>query len=595
MYYDPAVTEDINIFIHGTDGEGALARLESLEETIQTNIRRRTMCVRKKDSITILSRDPYLPIRISLRLYHSISQILHDINFDIDCACVAYDGKQVYALPRAITAWMTQCNTIGKMHSSWGRYEHRLLKYRHRGFEVYHPGLQRDKILPDLHELEMDELCGLARLLTFERFGNVDQHTEFVRKVQKHGDKSMNPIAWLIEKETEWCTPIIEKEEEESGDDESDRDADFCYKCYDRAQDDRYNRTRYERRIDSSVVEETIYQNDEKLNDKTGKAQEDRVGYLHRHPAFVGNIRYISRDCCKKCPDPQTKEEEELQVQDEKIYVKGKLVFTEEDYSPETEGAWTETAIFTDNTILSEYIVAQDADAVRKWIEEARASIGSNKSILVKFKNLAKRLDKRDATSRTVLQLAALSSSPEIIEILIEAGASLTIQTMDGRNLLHLAAARGDTDVMRLLLLKNEANEAQLEDIYGARNIGFSNLRTENPDKNKLGRMSLVESSEPGQCISDNDMDSEQTSDIDEESFYNVSRNSVTSSFVRIGSKSENLDKDAGPNMGFDDILDINTTDRTNHMTPLHYAIINGHTDIVRLLVSDFGADILLP
>lgn len=44
-----------------------------------------------------------------------------------------------------------------------------------------------------------------------------------------------------------------------------------------------------------------------------------------------------------------------------------------------------------------------------------------------------------------------------------------------------------------------------------------------------------------------------------------------------------------------DDILDINLPDWDFKMTPLHHAIVGAHEDVARLLVSDFGADVLIP
>lgn len=49
-------------------------------------------------------------VQIILRLYKSISEIL--TGFDVDCACVAFDGQRVYANPRSIAAIATRTNLI---------------------------------------------------------------------------------------------------------------------------------------------------------------------------------------------------------------------------------------------------------------------------------------------------------------------------------------------------------------------------------------------------------------------------------------------------------------------------------------------------
>ena len=88
---------------------------------------------------------PYRTIKIILRLYHSPAEIL--AGFDVDSACVAYDGSRVLANPRAVIAMMRQANTIDITRRS-PSYEVRLAKYASRGFEIYVPDLRRVDIDP---------------------------------------------------------------------------------------------------------------------------------------------------------------------------------------------------------------------------------------------------------------------------------------------------------------------------------------------------------------------------------------------------------------------------------------------------------------
>ena len=118
--------------------------------------------VRTKNAITIASQYPIRHVQIVLRLYKSISEIL--TGFDVDCSCVAYDGCQVYGAPRAITAFVTQTNTIDLTRRS-PSYENRLSKYSRHGFEVYWPPLDRQKIDPTIFERSFARTLGLARLL----------------------------------------------------------------------------------------------------------------------------------------------------------------------------------------------------------------------------------------------------------------------------------------------------------------------------------------------------------------------------------------------------------------------------------------------
>lgn len=106
-----------------------------------------------------------------------MSEIL--TGFDADCSCVAYDGSQVYGAPRAITAFVTQTNTIDLMRRS-PSYEIRLSKYSRRGFEVYWPLLNRQKIDPTIFERSFARTMGLARLLVLERLPKPDDREKYL-------------------------------------------------------------------------------------------------------------------------------------------------------------------------------------------------------------------------------------------------------------------------------------------------------------------------------------------------------------------------------------------------------------------------------
>lgn len=43
------------------------------------------------------------------------------------------------------------------------------------------------------------------------------------------------------------------------------------------------------------------------------------------------------------------------------------------------------------------------------------------------------------------------------------------------------------------------------------------------------------------------------------------------------------------------DVYDINVIAWDYGLSPLHLAILNGHLDVIELLVSEYGADVLLP
>lgn len=154
---------DIDLFIHGLDEEAAIDKIEKIVDFLQVTTPRHI--VRTKNAITIVGEYPQRHIQIILRLYRSISEIL--TGFDVDCACVAYDGQQVYANPRAIVAHMARTNTIDLTRRS-PSYENRLAKYATRGFQIFWPELDRDRVDSRIFSLSPSMTTGLARLLVLE-------------------------------------------------------------------------------------------------------------------------------------------------------------------------------------------------------------------------------------------------------------------------------------------------------------------------------------------------------------------------------------------------------------------------------------------
>jgi hypothetical protein len=168
QYYHETIApaSDVDLFIYGLNEEEAVKKIVEVEKKIKDSILTETTTIRTKNAITIASQYPTRHIQIVLRIYKSVSEIL--TGFDVDCSCAAYDGKQVWAAPRALTAYMTQSNTIDLTRRS-PSYESRLSKYSHRGFEVYWPLLERPRVDPTIFERNFGRTVGLARLLVLER------------------------------------------------------------------------------------------------------------------------------------------------------------------------------------------------------------------------------------------------------------------------------------------------------------------------------------------------------------------------------------------------------------------------------------------
>lgn len=140
-----APASDVDLFLYGLTEEQALDKIKHIEDKIRNTILYETTTIRTKNTITIASQYPNRHVQIVLRIYRSIAEIL--TGFDVDVSCAAYDGKQVFASPRAIAAYMTQINQVDLTRRS-PSYENRLSKYSHRGFEVFWSPLDRSKIDP---------------------------------------------------------------------------------------------------------------------------------------------------------------------------------------------------------------------------------------------------------------------------------------------------------------------------------------------------------------------------------------------------------------------------------------------------------------
>lgn len=188
----------------------------------------------------------------------------------------------------------------------------------------------------------------------------------------------------------------------------------------------------------------------------------------------------------------------------------------------------------------------------------------------------------RDYTGRTPLQLACVTSTPEIVQCLVDHGARLIARIADGRTALHLAAARGSPEIVRILLTKSEQNEedeAKKEDIR----------KYEQEQETRMARGAT--SGEANEHQEEHDLvvmsDSRSTTS-----------SRTIGSFVKVDvpeadKASDNLLE--GENELEPDIYDVNVLAWDNHTSPLHLAILGGHTDVVEELVASFGADVLLP
>lgn len=574
-----APASDIDLFLYDLTEEQAIEKIKQIERCVKDSILAETTTIRTKNAITIASKYPNRHIQIVLRIYRSISEIL--TGFDVDCSCAAYDGKQVYASPRALAAYMTQINTIDLTRRS-PSYENRLSKYSRRGFEVYWPQLDRSRIDPTIFERSFGRTLGLARLLVLEKLPKASERQKYVdQRREERGRPKLNP--WSFKKEGN----IKEEYDDEVGEWVEADEGVSDYHTFTLPYGPKYH---------ARKIEKILFGKDLLLNAEWNRPKE-RETALHRHPAFFGDAADVIEDCCGHCPKPVTPEDKEIAETEGKTFVSGKLTFIKDDpgrqaigsFNPLTDDDWTEMAYVGNTARLCQAIVDGDLEHVQDWLKQEGADP-----------------NRRDYTGRTPLHLAVMVSTPEIVQCLIDGGARITARIVDGKTSLHLAAMRGQIEIVKSLLIKSEANEeieAEKEEVKRKERAaaGISDVKkpasvTEASDNDMTSKAESEDFDED--MSNESGSDGEEDEDIDMLDDDSSTGDATTErSMVRVDRKkaleASSIPDDAGKDEP--DVYDVNVLAWDMPVSALHLAIAHGHTELVKVLVQDFGADVLLP
>lgn len=573
----------MDLFLYGLTEEQAVEKIKQIESKIRDSILSETTTVRTKNAITIVSQYPTRHVQIVLRLYKSISEVL--TGFDVDCSCVAYDGQQVWASPRAVAAFMTQVNTIDLTRRS-PSYENRLSKYSHRGFESYWPLLQRDRVDPTIFERSFGRVQGLARLLVLEKLPHPNDRDQYL--AQRREERGRPPLHWSQRNVHQLPGNL------------KDRQPDDVAEWVQEDDISNYHTVTipYGPNYTAKRIEKLLFAKDLLLNAEWNKPK-DRETALHRHPTFFGTVNDVIHDCCGFCPKPTTDADLAAFEEESKIFISGPITFLTDNpgrqaigsFNPITDVDWTEMAYIGNTTRLCQAIVDQDLEAVRDWFSSTEVVD----------------VDRRDHTGRTPLHLAAMCSTPEILQTLIEHGARIVSRLYNGMTALHIAAHRGELQMVKDLLEKSTSNEEEESRKENGRKIA-RRAASNNPDTTKDVRTAHDEASagtasnipiddvsdaenEEWEDDEDNDHDESDAADSDGES----ERDDMTEgSFVKVGRDAEAPDamlegKDEP------DVYNIDVLAWDSPMSPLHLAILAGNIDVVELLIDSYGADVLLP
>ncbi|TFK67259.1 ankyrin [Pluteus cervinus] len=542
-------TSDVDLFLWGLTQEQAEKKINSIYEAVRDSVPWDVTCVRTKHTVSIHCQYPYRSIQVVLRLYSSPSEIL--TGFDVDAPCFAYDGQRVWGNPRAIVSMMRQCNTIDVTRRS-PSYEVRLTKYSRRDLEVYVPSLRRADIDPTIYERAINRIEGLARLLVLEKLSDTDARYNFLdsRRTLRGRPNALNRYSRSL------------NQRKHKGDLKADLSiGGLEWNDYDVVS----LHIPYGPGWDSRRIEKLVYQTDLGMNSTFNPKNKKRR--LHRHVAFFGAMDECIEDCCEHCPDTVSDEERDLQEEEDKQYVRGRISFIQDDpgrqslsgsFNPIDVGEWSEQVYIGPNAKFFAAIAAHDVSAVKSIIAAGQD------------------LHRRDHVGRSCLHVAILCGAEEVAFELIDAGARMTARLVDGRSSLHLAAQYDQRNVIKKLLEKSAVNDEQ------AKEAEEKKKQEAEAKKNKKKK--------------DEDAMDEDGDDADEEA---EEHNSSDDDWDSDGEAKKKGDEEKEPENSGDipddaldepDVLDVNVPDWDFAFTPLCYAVLSGSLEIVETLVTA-GAD----
>ncbi|KAN0033689.1 hypothetical protein ACTFIV_000151 [Dictyostelium citrinum] len=133
----PFLNSDLDLFFITPSINEGKKKLEEVALKIQSNLISKSdhtdlRFVRTQNSITIVSSYPYRPIQLMIFFIRSIEDLISF--YDLDCVATAYNGENVFLLPRTINAFNKRLNMVPP--ALFNPDNDRLYKYLYRGFNT---------------------------------------------------------------------------------------------------------------------------------------------------------------------------------------------------------------------------------------------------------------------------------------------------------------------------------------------------------------------------------------------------------------------------------------------------------------------------
>ncbi|KAL1743263.1 hypothetical protein HDZ31DRAFT_65212 [Schizophyllum fasciatum] len=131
-------TSDIDVYIYGLGPEAANVKIALIADVVRGNLPEDApfLLVRNSQTVTLYSKFPTRRVQIVLKLVESPREVL--LNFDLDICAVAFDGTDVWMLPRCVRAIETG-TIVFTMDLIEGHYlgeRKAVFKYANKGYGI---------------------------------------------------------------------------------------------------------------------------------------------------------------------------------------------------------------------------------------------------------------------------------------------------------------------------------------------------------------------------------------------------------------------------------------------------------------------------